>query len=101
MAVRKQIEGQIAWGHDDALYQETTVQGGRAVERNFDTFPVSRINEYPREVNIQFFKTDRWLYGVGEESIPQVMPAIYDAVFQVTGKRIRSLPLKHHDVSWG
>ena len=101
VAVRKQIEGQIAWGHDDALYQETTVQGGRAVERNFDTFPVSRINEYPREVNIQFFKTDRWLYGVGEESIPQVMPAIYDAVFQVTGKRIRSLPLKHHDVSWG
>jgi isoquinoline 1-oxidoreductase beta subunit len=101
VAVRKQIEGQIAWGYDDALYQETTVENGRAVERNFDRMNVSRINEYPKQVNIQFFETNKWLYGVGEETIPQIMPAIYDAVFQVTGKRIRSLPLKNHDLSWG
>ncbi len=100
LTVRKQIEGQIAWGYDDALYQETTVQDGRAVERNFDTFTISRMNEYPRQVNIRFFKTNRWLYGAGEEAIPQVMPAIYNAVFQVTGRRIRSLPLKHHDLTW-
>jgi isoquinoline 1-oxidoreductase beta subunit len=101
LAVRKQIEGEMAWGFSDALYQETTFKDGRAVERNFDTFPVSRMNEYPKELNIAFFKTKKWLYGAGEESIPQVMPAIYDAVFQVTGKRIRSLPLKNHDLSWG
>ena len=101
VAVRKQIEGQIAWGYDDALYQEVTFKDGRTLERNFDTFTVSRMNEYPKQINIQFFKTKKWLYGVGEETIPQIMPAIYEAVFQVTGKRIRSLPLKNHDLSWG
>ena len=38
---------------------------------NFDQYPVSRMSEYPREVNIAFMKTDKWLYGVGEEAIPQ------------------------------
>jgi isoquinoline 1-oxidoreductase beta subunit len=101
LAVRKQIEGQIIWGYDDALYQEMTVRNGRAVERNFDLYPVSRINEYPKQLNIAFFKTNKWLYGAGEETIPQVAPAIANAVFTVTGKRIRSIPLKNHDLSWG
>jgi isoquinoline 1-oxidoreductase beta subunit len=101
LAVRKQIEGQIAWGYSDALYQETTISQGRAVERNFDTFPVSRMNEFPREVNIAFFRTEKWIEGAGEEAIPQVMPAICNAVFTITGKRIRSVPLKNHDLSWG
>jgi isoquinoline 1-oxidoreductase beta subunit len=100
MSVRKQIEGQIAWGISDALYQATTIKDGRAVERNFDTFQVSRMHEYPRELNIQFFKTNRWITGAGEEAIPQVTPAILNAVFKITGKRIRSAPLKDHDLSW-
>lgn len=101
LAVRKQIEGQIAWGYDDTMYQETTIRDGRPLQVNFDTFPVSRINEYPKDVNIQFFKTKRWITGAGEEAIPQVSPAICNAVFEITGKRIRSLPLKNHDLSWG
>jgi isoquinoline 1-oxidoreductase beta subunit len=101
LSVRKQIEGQIAWGFDDTMYQATTLQNGRAIERNFDTFPVSRINEYPKEVNIQFFKTNRWITGAGEEAIPPIPPAILNAVFKITGKRLRSIPLKNHDLSWG
>jgi isoquinoline 1-oxidoreductase beta subunit len=101
LSVKKQVEGQIAWGYDDALYQAVTIRDGRAVEVNFDTYPVSRLNEYPREVNIAFFKTSKWIYGVGEEAIPQVAPAMCNAVFRITGKRIRSLPLKNHDLSWG
>jgi isoquinoline 1-oxidoreductase beta subunit len=100
LSVRKQIEGQIAWGISDALYQETTIRDGRAVERNIDTFQVSRMHEYPREVNIQFFKTNRWITGAGEEAIPPVTPAILNAVFQITGKRLRSAPLKNHDLTW-
>ena len=100
LSVKKQIEGQISWGYDDALYQEVTLQDGRAVEVNFDTYRISRMNEYPPEVNIAFFKTDKWIYGVGEEAIPQVAPAICNAVFNITGKRIRSLPLRNHDLSW-
>jgi isoquinoline 1-oxidoreductase beta subunit len=101
LTVRKQVEGQINWGYDDAMYQEVNIRDGRAVEVNVDTYPLSRIDEYPREVNIQFIKTNHWLYGAGEEAIQQVAPAICNAVFRVTGKRIRSLPLKKHDLSWG
>jgi isoquinoline 1-oxidoreductase beta subunit len=101
MAVRKQIEGQVAWAFDEAVYQENVVQDGRSISRNIDTFPISRMVEYPKEINIAFFKTKFWVYGVGEENIPQIPPALYNAVFKVTGKRFRSLPLKNHDLSWG
>ena len=101
LMVRKQIEGQMAWGYSDLMYQETTIRDGRAVEVNFDTFPVSRMHEYPKEVNIAFFKTQRWITGAGEEAIPPVPPAICNAVFQITGKRIRSIPIKNQDLSWG
>jgi isoquinoline 1-oxidoreductase beta subunit len=100
LTVRKNVEGQIHWGFDDTMYDALTVKDGRAVETNLDQYPFSRINEYPREVNITFMKSDHWLYGIGEEAIPQVAPAICNAVFKITGKRIRSLPLKNHDLSW-
>ena len=101
LAVRKQVEGQISWAYDDAMYQGTTLKDGRAVERNFDAFPVSRINEYPKQVNIQFFPSKRWITGAGEEAITQLPPALLNAVFKVTGKRHRSIPLKDLDLSWG
>jgi isoquinoline 1-oxidoreductase beta subunit len=102
LSVRKQIEGQIAWGLGDAMWQEITVQDGRVVEGNFDAFQIARMADYPPRVNIQFLKTNnKWISGVGEEAIPQMAPAIAQAVFKITGKRIRSLPLRNHDLSWG
>ena len=57
--------------------------------------------DYPIEVNIRFLKTNnKWITGVGEEAIPQIAPAIAQAVFKITGKRIRSLPLGKYDLSW-
>ena len=100
LTVRKNLEGQIAWGISDALHMGVTIEDGAAVEVNFDTFGVSRMHEYPPEVNIAWLKTGKWIEGAGEEAIPTVTPAILNAVFKVTGKRIRSLPLKDHDVSW-
>jgi len=100
LSVRKQIEGQVAWGWNDAMHQEFTVKDGRMQQNNFHDFPISRMNEYPREVNIRFFKTNHWLEGVGEEAMSQIPPAIVNAVFRVTGKRVRSLPLRKHDLSW-
>jgi isoquinoline 1-oxidoreductase beta subunit len=101
LSVRKQIEGQIAWALGDALWQEITVKDGRVVEGNFDQFRIARMADYPIEVNIQFLKTNnKWITGVGEEAIPQIAPAIAQAVFKITGKRIRSLPLGKHDLSW-
>ncbi len=59
------------------------------------------MNEYPKEVNISFFKTNRWITGAGEEGITQVPPAICNAIFKATGKRHRSIPLKNQDLSTG
>lgn len=70
------------------------------VQSNFDDFTISRMHEYPRHVNIRFFKTNHWLTGVGEEAMAQIPPAIVNAVFTITGTRIRQLPLRNHDLSW-
>jgi len=100
LSVKKQIEGQVAWGWNDVMHQGFTVRGGRMEQNNFHDFPVSRMSEYPREVNIRFFKTNHWLEGVGEEAMAQIPPAIVNAIFHATGKRVRSLPLRKHDLSW-
>ena len=58
------------------------------------------MNEYPKEVNIAFLKTNRWIEGVGDEALSHVTPAILNAVFKITGKRFRSFPIKGQDLSW-
>jgi isoquinoline 1-oxidoreductase subunit beta len=101
LSVRKQIEGQIAWALSDAMWQKITIKDGRAVEGNFDTYQVARMADYPPEVNIRFLKTNnKWISGVGEEACPQIAPAVAQAVFKITGKRIRSLPFGKQDLSW-
>jgi isoquinoline 1-oxidoreductase beta subunit len=101
LSVRKQIEGQIAWALSDAKWQEITIRDGRAVEGNFDAYQVARMADYPPQINIRFLKTNnKWISGVGEEACPQLAPALAQAVFKVTGKRIRSLPFGNHDLSW-
>jgi len=102
LAVRKQIEGQIAWALSDAKWQEITIKDGRTVEGNFDAYQVARMSDYPPQINIQFLKTDnKWISGVGEEACPQIAPAMAQAVFKITGKRIRSLPFWNQNLSWG
>jgi isoquinoline 1-oxidoreductase beta subunit len=101
LSVRKQIEGQIAWALGDAIWQEVTVKDGRVEQENFHQYRIARMEDYPPQINIQFLKTNnKWISGVGEEAIPQIAPAIAQAVFNITGKRIRSLPLGNHDLSW-
>jgi isoquinoline 1-oxidoreductase beta subunit len=101
LSVRKQIEGQIAWALSDAMWQKITIKDGRAVEGNFDAYQVARMADYPPEVNIRFLKTNnKWISGVGEEACPQIAPALAQAVFKITGKRIRSLPFGKQDLSW-
>jgi isoquinoline 1-oxidoreductase beta subunit len=101
LSVKKQIEGQITWFYNDAMHQSNTVTGGRIVENNFHTFPLSRIDEDPPEINIRFFATGHWLIGMGHDRATSVQSAIGDAIFQITGKRLRDLPYSLHDLSWG
>jgi isoquinoline 1-oxidoreductase beta subunit len=101
LSVKKQIEGQVTWFYNDAMHQASTVDNGRIVENNFHTFPLSRIDEDPPEINIRFFPTAHWLIGMGHDRGTSVQSAIGDAVFQITGKRFRDLPYRAHDLSWG
>jgi isoquinoline 1-oxidoreductase beta subunit len=100
LSVRKQIEGQITWFYNDAMHQANTISEGRIVENNFHTFSLSRIDEDPPEINIQFFATGHWILGMGHDRATSVQSGIGDAIFQITGKRFRDLPFSQHDLSW-
>jgi isoquinoline 1-oxidoreductase beta subunit len=101
LSVKKQIEGQITWFYNDAMHQANTIKDGRIVENNFRAFPLSRIDEDPPEINIRFFETGHWLLGMGHDRATSVQSAIGDAIFQITGKRLRDLPFGSQDLSWG
>jgi isoquinoline 1-oxidoreductase subunit beta len=100
LSVRKQIEGQITWFYNDTMLQACNVTDGRIAENNFDRFPLARINENPPEIHITFFKTGHWLRGMGHDRGTSVQSGIADAIFQITGKRYRDLPLRNHDLTW-
>jgi isoquinoline 1-oxidoreductase beta subunit len=100
LSVRKQIEGQITWFYNDTMLQACNVTDGRIVENNFDRFPLSRIKDNPPEINITFFKTGHWLRGMGHDRGTSVQSGLADAVFQITGKRYRDLPLRDQDLTW-
>ena len=80
---------------------DVAVTDGRIVENNFHRFPLSRIDEDPPTINIRFFETGHWLIGMGHDRGTSVQAAIGDALFQITGKRIRDLPYAKHDLRWG
>lgn len=101
LSVKKQLEGQNTWFLNDAMYQESNVVDGRMKENNFDRFILSRLNEHPPELNIRFFKSEHWLDGMGHDRGTSLQSGIADAIFQVTGKRYRDLPLRNYDLTWG
>jgi isoquinoline 1-oxidoreductase subunit beta len=100
LSVKKQIEGQITWFYNDAMHQACNIENGAIVENNFNRFSLSRIDEDPPVINIEFFPTAHWLVGMGHDRGTSVQAAIADAVYQITGKRLRDLPLRQHDLSW-
>jgi isoquinoline 1-oxidoreductase beta subunit len=90
--VEAQIEGAVAMGVGAALREEITVSKGAAVERNFDTYRPLRLAEMPSVESVLVPSGDGW-GGVGDAVIGAVAPAILNALFRATGKRIRTLPL--------
>jgi isoquinoline 1-oxidoreductase beta subunit len=100
LSVKKQIEGQITWFYNDAMHQACNIENGAIAENNFNTFSMARIDEDPLTINIQFFPTAHWLVGMGHDRGTSVQAAIANAVFQITGKRFRDLPLRQHDLRW-
>ena len=87
-----QVEGGIMDALGAALHGEITVKAGRVEQQNFDRYPLLRMNEAP-SVETHFVTGSRPPSGLGEPPVPPVAPAVANAVFALTGRRVRRLPL--------
>lgn len=94
-----QVQGSVLDGLAEAYKQEITIEGGKVTNSNFDDFELLRITEVP-PVEVHFNLTNFPPTGMGEPALPPVIPALTNAIFAATGKRVRSLPLSRHDLSW-
>lgn len=92
-------QGGIIEGISHALGQEITISDGRTVQANFDEYPLLRIAQAPR-ADVRFIETDNDPTGLGEPTLPPAIPALCNAIFAATGRRIRTLPISKHDLSW-
>ena len=88
-----QFQGAIAGGLGAALYGEITIENGRTKQANFNDYRVLRISDMP-EVDVHFVPSEEEPGGVGEPGVPPIAPAVYNALFTLTGTRIRALPIK-------
>ena len=91
--IAAQLEGGAILGASAALFQELTFENGRLQQTNFHTFPLMRMNECP-EIEIHIVENNEKSGGIGEPGVPCTAPAIANAVFAATGKRIRKLPIR-------
>ena len=95
-AVRAQLQGSMIFGLNVCLNEELNVENGRIVENNFDRYPMLRMADVPRQINVHMGAlTGHSRYGgTGEVGVGVVGPAVANAIFRVTGKRIRATPFR-------
>src|ERR1041385_9035639 len=92
-ATRSQFEGAAVFGTSIVRSGEITAKNGAVEQSNFDSYPVARINEAPRQTNVYIVDSDAPPAGVGEPGVPPFAPALCNAIFVATGTRVRELPL--------
>src|SRR6266516_2918267 len=95
--IERQIAGSFVYGLSALFYQECTVKNGRIEQENFDSYPSMRIAAMPHVESIVMPSGGFW-GGVGEPTIAVAAPAVLNAIFAATGKRIRSFPLSKHGI---
>lgn len=93
--VRAQMEGAGIFGMSLTLHGEISAENGAIVQGNFDTYPMVRMDEAPTAINVRVMPSTAKPGGVGEPGVPPVAPAICNAIFAATGKRVRELPLRN------
>jgi len=91
--IRSQMEGAAVMALSSALYGEITFRDGRAQQNNFNDFQVARMDVAPSETHVYIIESDAPPGGVGEPGVPPFAPALCNAIFAATGKRIRRLPI--------
>ncbi|HVW87274.1 MAG TPA: molybdopterin cofactor-binding domain-containing protein, partial [Bryobacteraceae bacterium] len=96
--IRQQIESGIVYGLSAALKGAITIEKGRVQQANFNTYDVVRIDEMPR-IDVHIVESDNNPGGIGEAAVPPIAPAVTNAIFAATGKRIRKLPIRLSDLA--
>jgi len=98
--VAAQIEGGIVFGLTAALYGEITIEAGQTQQSNFNNYPMLHINEMPR-VEVHIIPSHESPGGIGEPPVPSTAPAVANAIFAATGKRLRRLPFQTQELVQG
>src|SRR5262245_48367570 len=98
LTVELQTESAVVYGLTAALYGEITIANGQVEQSNFNDYPMLRLADMPRVETVIITSGGFW-GGVGETPVPPLAPALCNAIFFATGKRIRSLPLKNHELA--
>jgi isoquinoline 1-oxidoreductase beta subunit len=99
-SVLAQTEGNIIFGLSQTLKEQVSIADGKVEQNNFYDYPVLRMSEMP-QIDIQVMPTDNPPKGMGEASLPLVAPCVANAVFRLTGKRFRAMPLSPERIKAG
>lgn len=95
-----QVEGSVIDGLSTLMFPELNLENGRIVQSNFHDYQLLRIGDAPAKIEMHFVKSDQPVTGLGEPPLPPLVPAVCNAIFAATGKRVRELPLSKADLSW-
>jgi isoquinoline 1-oxidoreductase subunit beta len=96
--IEQQAVGAVVYGLTQTLKGEITINKGRVQQANFDTYDMIRMNEMPK-VSVHIVPSEETPTGMGEPAVPPVAPAIANAIFAATGKRIRHMPIRPEDLT--
>jgi isoquinoline 1-oxidoreductase beta subunit len=99
-SAESQVQGAMLDGISAAWFQKVTIEGGAAAQVNFDDYPLLRMENSPPVVDVHFIKSAAPPTGLGEPGLPAAAPAICNAIFAATGRRIRTLPIADQDLKW-
>ncbi len=94
------VQGGIIDGLSEMMTQEITIEKGRVVQTNYDKHGMVRLAQSPPVIELHYAKSTYSPTGLGEPALPPILPAVSNAIFTATGKRIRQLPLSKSGFSW-
>ncbi len=96
----QQVQGSVIDGLGTMMYGELDIAHGRVMQSNFDTYTLLRMPQVPPHIDVHFLQSDFAVTGLGEPALPPLAPAVCNAIFAATGKRVRQLPLSRNDLRW-